>query len=281
MDYIQLSILAVLQGLTEFLPVSSSGHLRLMESLWGLTEPQTLLDVSMHAGTLVAVLLFFRKDVASMLRGLAAFPRLARQRGWREAVDDPGVKLVLLLVLATLPLLPIGLLLGDRMEAAATDLSTLGWFFMLNGVILLLSKHLRFSFLPGRLNKGPHGFRWYDALFIGLAQCVGLFRGVSRSGSTISAGLILGLDRRDAAAFSFLMSVPAILGALVLQLAKAEGGTNLPGTSQLLFAAAVACVVGLLALGLLMRILKTRGFHLFGIYTLLLGLGLVLRGYLK
>ena len=272
MSYAEVMLLALVQGLTEFLPVSSSGHLRVAGALFGWDEPQTLVDVSLHAGTLVAVVAYFRRDIADILRGFVDSLRLVAAGRFREGLTGvAGTRMAFFVVLGTLPAAFVGLGWGDNLEAMAADLDFVAWMFMANGVILLASRNLSLPLDRSRMNTGAHGMRWKDALLVGGAQVLGLFRGISRSGSTIAAGLVIGLDRETAARYSFLLSIPAILGALVLQLRHGlpDGGPAAPVLAAGIVASAF---VGLAALAVLMRAVRSGRFHLFGLYTLVLGL---------
>ena len=272
MNYVEVITLALVQGLTEFLPVSSSGHLRVAGALFGWEAPQTLVDVALHAGTLVAVLAYFRRDVIDILRGLGHSAGLVFSWQLREALTGvAGTRMFFFVVLGTVPAAVVGLGWGDHVEALAGSLDFVAWMFIVNGVILLASRNLSLPLVRDRMNTGAYGMRWIDAVLVGCVQVAGLFRGISRSGSTISAGLIIGLDRETAARYSFLLSIPAILGALVLQLRHGipDGG---PAVSVLAVGIVVSALVGLAALSLLMRTVRSGRFHLFGLYTLTLGL---------
>ncbi|MFH1532676.1 MAG: undecaprenyl-diphosphate phosphatase [Pseudomonadota bacterium] len=271
MSYPEMMLLALVQGLTEFLPVSSSGHLRVAGALFGFEGPQTLVDLGLHAGTLVAVVAYFRRDVSEILCGLGDSLRLLAAGQLREALTGvAGTRMLLFVVLGTVPAAVVGLGWGGDLEALSADLDFVAWMFIANGVILLASRNLVLP-VRSRMNKGAHGMGWTDALLIGGAQGLGLLRGISRSGATISAGLIIGLDRETAARYSFLLSIPAVLGALVLQLRHGipEGGPAVPVLAAGIVASAV---VGLAALAVLMRAVRSGRFHLFGLYTLVLGL---------
>jgi undecaprenyl-diphosphatase len=272
MSYLEVLLLALIQGLTEFLPVSSSGHLRVAGALFGFQEPQTLVDISLHAGTLVAVVAYFRRDVADILRGLGDSLRLLLAGRINEAFTGvAGTRMALFVVLGTVPAAVVGLGWGGELEALSVDLEFVAWMFIVNGGILLASRNLNIPLDRTRMNKGAHGMGWADAVLVGCAQVAGLFRGISRSGSTISAGLVIGLDRETAARYSFLLSIPAILGALVLEL---RHGVPADGPPVALLATGIvaSALVGLVALAGLMRAVRSGRFHLFGLYTLVLGL---------
>jgi len=269
MDWLEAALLGVLQGATEFLPVSSSGHLALAEHLFGAQAPQTLFDLCLHLGTLVAVIAFFMRPIGDVLTGSAGWA-WARLKG---AAPTPGqtaaIRIAGLVVLASVPAGVVGFTAGHDLEALATDPTMVGAFLIANGCLLLTT-------LPTFLGKVPwkplERFPWLAALLVGLAQSLAILRGVSRSGSTITAARHLGLSPDDAARFSFFLFIPAILGALVLEFAGGwpEGGRMGPGQAWL--GGAVALVTGVLALRLLMRVLRAGKLYWFGPYCIALGL---------
>ncbi len=239
---IQVILLAVVQGFTEFFPVSSSGHLLLFQKLLGFTTLPLVYDIFFHVGTLLAVVAFFFKD----LRELAL-------RCWKRE----NARLLLLLAAATLPTALIGFLFRDFFESLFSGTSCLGFAFLFTAAVLLAAKHLRLK------NKMPD---LPAAVLIGVAQGIAIIPGVSRSGMTIAVALILGLGFGFSFRFSFLLSIPAVLGALLLEAGHIpwEGG-HWP---QLALAVAVAALAGFLALMLLRRIVVQDHFHRFAYYVL-------------
>jgi undecaprenyl-diphosphatase len=270
--------LGVLQGLTEFLPVSSSGHLRLLEALFGVEDPQTFFDILLHLGSLVAVFIVFR---AVFWRMITATGRVLRRptRLAEGLAAEPDARLVLLAAVATVPTGLIGVLLGDVMEGLAGDIWVVGVALLVTAAILVLlgrlTAHRAASGQPGR-SLGE--LRLTDALLVGTVQGLAVFRGISRSGSTITAGLAVGLDREASAALSFVLSVPAILGALVM---KFDAAALQTGQVAIFAAGALAsAVVGTLALLLLLRMLRAGRLHHFAWYCLALGLAAIVYGLL-
>ena len=253
-------VLAVVQGLTEFLPVSSSGHLRLLQRVFGVEAPQTLFDVVLHLGTLVPVLFVYRREIGRMLDGLLASLR-------RSADDEQRshARLAMFVVVGSVPTGLIGIGLGDLMESLALDLAWVAAALTLNALILFGLGAVQ-KRAEGRGGRGLQELTLTDALFVGTVQGVAVFRGISRSGSTITAGLLSGLDREAAAAFSFLLSVPAILGALVLKLDFDVITSD--GLGIYLLGGAVACVSGTAALLVLLKLLRRGRLHLFAWYCL-------------
>jgi undecaprenyl-diphosphatase len=263
MTTLKAVLLGLVQGLTEFLPVSSSGHLVLGQHLFGLTEPELLFDVVVHLGTLIAVLTVYYGDVARLTAEFVRLPRTLAG-GWRAAwADRPMFRLLILVLAGSVPTGLIGVLFKDAFEVLFGSTLAVGFALMATGTILLLTRRLRPT---GRPLTGMTG---KDALVVGLVQGLAITPGVSRSGITISTGLLLGLDRELAARFSFLLFVPAILGALVLELADASAGSF--GPPALVAGFLAALISGLAALRLLLRVVRRGALHYFAYYCYLLG----------
>ena len=248
-------VLGAVQGLTEFLPVSSSGHLAVVHSMiTPLPGAQTAaVDVVLHMGTLLAVVVYFRDDLAQLTRGLLGYGT-----GWQRAW-------VWLLLLATLPGLVVGVLFQARLEASFHSLALVGVNFLATGTLLWVATHVP------RAGRDEAGLGARDALVIGCFQAVALLPGISRSGSTVSAGLLCGLDHGVAARFAFLLGIPAIVGAQISQL----GTVVSLGSDALLPLAAgtiVAATVGLLAIALFMRLIRGGRLYYFAYYLWPLGL---------
>jgi undecaprenyl-diphosphatase len=263
--------LGALQGLTEFLPVSSSGHLRLLAAFFGVAEPQTLFDIMLHIGTLVAVVAVYGDLFKTILREcLQTLRASVRSPGeFREILARaPYTRLALYVCVATVPTGLIAIGFGDVLEALAVDVRLVGAALIVNGGLLLWMRVLQ----RRRVATGARSIeevRLRDALVVGTLQGLGIMRGISRSGSTITAGLMTGLDQEASAAFSFLLAVPAIIGALILKFDVAA----LSGDQWIhaLLGAGVAAIVGTLALRLLLRMLRVGRLHLFAWYCFALG----------
>jgi undecaprenyl-diphosphatase len=255
-------LLAVIQGLTEFLPVSSSGHLVLAENLLGVRGSgggtSVLFEVAVHIGTLGAILLVYRRAIRNLLAGLVALVRAgftAADEG-REEVMFAGW-----ILLGSLPAAVVGLFLHDRITAVFNSPRATAVLLAVTGLVLLTS----------RIRTGERTLCWWIVLLIGAAQAVAILPGCSRSGWTITVALIAGLRFERAAEFSFLLSIPAIVGALALELVR---GGAAPGGSVLLdlgIAAAIAFVSGWAALRLLLRVLRVGALHRFAYYLIPLG----------
>ena len=257
-DFARLSILALVQGLTEFLPISSSGHLVLAQESMGLRQPMLALGVALHVGTLVAVLVVYRADLAGLARGLV--------RGeWRELG---------LLALASVPAAVVGVGFLDEFEASFHHVRNAALGLFATAAILLAGEWGRRRARAGA-EHGPE-LRWTHALLIGAAQALAIWPGISRSGATIAMGMLCGLRPERAARFSFLLSIPAIVGASALQLPTAIGDGTIGGPSLLLWAMAFAGFVGWGALRVLLAFLGRGAFTWFAAYCVGLGTGALL-----
>lgn len=242
------AVWGLVQGLTEFLPISSSGHLVLVPAIFGFEEPGLAASVMLHVGTLLAVLAYFRRDILKLFH-------LRR--------DPEARRILLLLVIGTIPAAIVGLALNGPIEAVFTEPWLVAIALMVTGVVLL------FSLLVARGTRLLAQARWTDGLVVGLAQAFALLPGISRSGMTITAGMAQGLQRREAARYSFLLSIPAIAGAGLLDgLDLVESGGF---SADLLVGMVVAAVVGYLAIALLIRVLVRVGLLPFALYCLAFG----------
>ncbi len=258
MTFLQIAVLSVVQGITEFLPISSSGHLILVPALAGWPDQSLIMDVAVHVGTLGAVVCYFWRDVWSMVVGLG---RLARGRR-----RDTGGKLVLLIAVGTIPaVIAGGAIKLTGAETALRSVELVAWTTIGFGILLFAADRF---FL--RVRRFEH-FTWVQALCIGIAQALALLPGTSRSGITMTAARMFGFERQDAARFSMLLAIPTIVAAAVIE--GAELVTHpAPGLiGQLAIAAALSCAVGLLAIAGLMAWLRRAGFAPFALYRLLLG----------
>lgn len=263
-------ILGALQGLTEFLPVSSSGHLKLMASWWGVDEPTLFFDILLHVGTLVAVLVVYRTLFIDMTTSLW---RVVRGKSPLRA--ESHARIVLYALVATVPTGVIAIALGEGMEELADSTVFVGAMLIVNGVLLLGMGVLQKRQEAGGGGRTLEQLTLRDACVIGTVQGLGIFRGISRSGSTITAALGLNLRQDAAAAFSFVLAVPAILGALVMK--APEASTSGIAPEILLVGVVTAALVGTLALMGLLNLLKRGKLHHFAWYCFALG-GLAILG---
>lgn len=259
MTPLDAALLGLVQGLTEFLPVSSSGHLVLTASLLGL-EPNLLFDVLVHLATLVATVIYYRADVGSVLSSVLAFPR----RGWSESWGDGAFRLAVFVVVASVPTAVMGLGLKDVIEEHLATPSFVALFLVVTGCLLAMT-------LIKRNTENPVELGIRIALILGVVQGCAILPGISRSGSTIAVALVLGLAGKEAARFSFLMALPAIAGATLLSLLKL-GEANL---SVLVVATGLLTsgISGWLALKWFIPLVEKGRLHIFAPYVWLLGLG--------
>lgn len=264
MNLIQAIILGIVQGATEFLPVSSSGHLVLAPWWLGWGEVNSLtFTVAAHLGTLCAVLVYFRQDWLAILRGGLALLRT-------RSLADPYGRLFLYLIIGSIPAGLAGLLFAAALEQAFANAAAAAAFLLVTAALLILSERWA-ARRPA--TRALDTFRWADALFVGLAQMLALLPGISRSGSTIAAGLFRGVSRTDAARFSFLLSTPAILGAGLLAAVDLLAAQTTGGELLLLVAGFVSAgLVGYLAIAFLLAHLRQHRLYLFAAYCVVVGL---------
>ncbi len=282
-NFLVLFILAVIQGITEWLPVSSSGHLVLFSRIFGYANSLEM-DVAMHFGTLMAVFVYFGKDIIDIIEDIL-------KGRWKS----PRARIGWLILLGSVPAAVIGFSFEKYFEAAFGSLEIVALGFLITAVILLIAS-LDFSaiiensgnkvtnspeFSKGQffktddatnriVHRKKKDIGLFGALFVGCAQALAIFPGISRSGSTISAGLLTGLDEKDAMRFSFLLSIPAVFGASLVTI----GNKTLP--SEMLWATLVSFVIGMASIHLLLKVLLTsrKNLRWFALYVFLLALGI-------
>jgi undecaprenyl-diphosphatase len=257
MTPLQAIALGVIQGLSEFLPISSSAHLTLAPWLLGWEDPGLAFDVALHLGTLIAVLWYFRMEWIALVK--AAFGILTTGR-----VETPEKRRVVYLIIATIPGAIGGFLLQSRAESAFRDPQLIAIALIVMGIVLwLVDKLVDQQRVLGEM-------RWIDSLLIGLSQVIALIPGVSRSGSTISTARGLRFDRESAAEFSFLMSMPIIAAAVIMEGPKAlqQGGL----TNELMSGVVASAISGWLAISILMRFVSRHSYGIFAFYRVALGL---------
>ena len=256
MTGLQIVVLAIVQGLTEFLPISSSGHLVLVPSAFGWADQGLAFDVAVHFGSLGAVLLFFRRDIAALLRGGVEVLALK--------VDSIESRMALGIGLGTIPAALAGLLFAGWIEANLRSPSVI--VFTLSGYAVLMIIADRY----GRRQRAIDAIRVSDAVLIGLAQALALVPGTSRSGVTITAAMALGFKRQDAARFSFLLAVPVILLASIFEMIGLVTADATVAWGQLGIAALISGIVAYLSIEFFMRFVSQIGLLPFAIYRLAL-----------
>lgn len=260
-------LLGLVQGIAEFLPISSSGHLAILNNLFAMTTTQDghlFYDVLLHLGTLISICIVYWEDIAAMFFEVLGFINIGPLAGERKA-HYPAARLFFMIVAATLPLVLI-LPIKDLLEGLYSNNFFIGVALVLTGCMLYVSDRMQ----PGKKTVG--GMSVFDALIIGLCQCVAVIPGLSRSGTTISAGMATGLKREFAVKFSFLMSLPAVLGANILSIADAaREGIDLDSLPAYLIGMAVAMVSGILSIQLLKYIARKGKFGGFAYYCWVMG----------
>lgn len=278
MDFLEAIILGLIQGLTEFLPISSSAHLRIFGELAGWGDPGATFTAITQLGTELAVLIFFWKDIVRIISKW--FRSLGAGGGKRSAgvqKGDPDVRLGWLIIIGTVPIVLVGFFLQDTIRTALRSLWVVAIVLIAFGLLLWLADVL------GRRVKPIEQMSYRDGILIGLAQMLALVPGVSRSGASISAGLALGYTRPAAARFAFLLAVPAVFGsglyetytALTCEVGVDAGCGVGYGWGPTIAATVVAFAVGLAVIAFLMRYLEKRSFLPFVIYRILLGGALI------
>jgi len=265
LDAAQAVALGALQGLTEFLPVSSSGHLVLLQNLFGFQEPELLFDICLHIGTLAAVCVIFARDIGQLLLTFFRLPALSRLHGGvRNLVaEHPDARLIVLIVVGNVPTVILGLLFHQVVGTIFGSVMIVGGMLLITGTVLWMTRRAPAD------GRAVIRFTVKDALIIGLMQGLAILPGISRSGITISTALFLGINREVSGRYSFLLSIPAIVGALVLELNSGIGNSMPIGITIL--GTLTAAVVGSIALMILLSMVKRGHLHRFSPYCWLVG----------
>lgn len=263
-------VLGVLQGIAEFLPISSSGHLALAQNLFGLSEVPLLFDVFLHLATLLAVVLFFWRKIWVLL---CAFGRLIAKRPAPEgdiAKEKNLRSYILAVILATIVTGVLGVVVEKKLDNLPIKFVCIGFF--ITSALLIISSLIEKK-RPTKTAKAPN---WWQSLIIGFAQGIGTLPGISRSGSTIAGSLLCGVDRAEAGEFSFIVSIPAILGAFILEVKDIGEVASSIGAAPVLAGCAAAFASGYLALTWLMKLIRKGKLEWFACYLIPAGiLGLI------
>ena len=266
MDIVQGIIIGIVQGLTEFLPVSSSAHLVFIHNILGV-ESSLAFDVFIHLGTLIAVLWFFRWDIIKMLKSwwlsIGDIMQGRFRQGFRE---DPYKRLAWYVILATIPVAIVGVLFDDAVESLfAGALYVPAFFLFVTGTILYLSQRMA----SGKINL--HNISSKEALWMGLGQACAILPGLSRSGTTIAAGLTIGLEKEFAAKFSFILSIPAIFGAFIFKLK--DIGSAMDVNFLPIFVGFIAAIIaGYLAIKWMLDLIQNKSLDIFAYYCWVVGI---------
>jgi undecaprenyl-diphosphatase len=258
-DWVQAILLGILQGLTEFLPISSSAHLRVFPAFLGWEDPGAAFTAVVQIGTELAVLLYFWKDI---WRIGSAWLRALVQPDLRGTSD---VRLGWFIIVGSIPIVVLGIAFRDAIETTARSLALVGTMLIVFGVILGIADRV------GSHRHPIEHLGWRDAVLFGFGQAMALIPGVSRSGATISMGLFLGYERAAATRYAFLLAIPAVVGAGLYQLPEIPGGENVYGVGPTAAATAAAFVVGYATIAWLLRWVTTRSYLPFVVYRVGLG----------
>ena len=266
MSLLFAALLGLIQGVAEFLPISSSGHLAVLQNLFGVGEVDTLFDVLLHLATLISICIVFRKDIADMIKEAIGFIKDIRHPKPDEGEPKPARRLVLMIIIATLPLI-IVLPFKDYIDKLSGSTYFIGVAFLITGAILMLSDRM----LNGK--KTEKNMTAGDALKIGVVQAIATLPGISRSGSTITGGMAVGLNRSFAVKFSFLMSLPAVLGAVLISLVDAtKEGVDVSRFPAYLLGMAVAGITGYFSIKLVKMLSQKGKFGKFCYYCFAAGI---------
>lgn len=271
MELYQGIILGILQGLTEFLPVSSSGHLVLGQTYFGMTESQLVFDISVHMGTLLAIMVVYRSEILIMIRSVVNFIRqfhgLAAAK--KSIKQDEYLQMAVAIIVGSVPTAVIGLVLKKFEHFLFSSAILVGFMLIFTGTLLWLSrKYYTDGGKEKQLGK-TQGF------LVGVSQGLAVIPGISRSGTTIAVGMFLGISRQKAATFSFLLSIPAILGAQLISLKDVIAGGVSVGPVTV-WATVVSFATGLIALKILIKLVNAGRFHYFAPYCWLLGMATII-----
>lgn len=250
MELFQALILGIIQGITEWLPISSSGHLVLFQELFRM-ESSIAYDALLHVATLVVIIVVFWKDIIAMIKSLFS---------WK---GDENTKLLLFIIIATIPTAIIGLAFKDWLTALFTNMLLLGVFFIINSIILFLTRFAR---------KTDKELNWWQSFIIGISQGLSIIPSISRSGATISTGMFLGIKKEKLVSFSFLMSIPAIIGAFIIEAKNLVFTNPLP----MILGSLAAAIVGYFALKLVIKTVEKGKWHWFAYYCAVIGVLIIL-----
>lgn len=269
MDWLQVVILSLIQGVTEFLPISSSAHLILPAQLSSWPDQGLAFDVAVHFGTLIAVIAYFRAEITDMLLAVVGTPKQLHNRGWRTLLSpsdgDPDVRLVLQLALATLPIVIVGFFAKDVIDSALRSITVIATTTLVFGIAL---------WYADSRPQQQRTMTFPAAMLIGLAQCIALIPGTSRSGITITAALIIGLGRTQSARFSFLLAIPTILGAQLLMMLDLSLEEILADSTAMLSAAMLAGLSAYACIHFFIVLVERTGMRPYVYYRIALGLTL-------
>lgn len=263
MEHFEAFILGLIQGLTEFLPVSSSGHIAIFQKWFEITTDNVSITIVAHAGTLLAIVFYYKKEFKFIIRNLF--------KSRTSILVNPTVRLISLVFVASIPAAVVGIFFRDFFDSLFQESQAIGVFFLITSIVLLMSRTRSTDYESMRTNTEfiSHQITYTQAFLIGISQAFAICPGLSRAGLTITTALFLGLKKQNAAFFSFLISVPAILGATVLDLDNISAIDNIP---SLLTLFASSLLFGFVGLWGVIHILQRGKLHYFAFYLIPLGL---------
>ena len=257
MNALTAVLLGAVQGLTEFLPVSSSGHLALANNLLKIPQGDLFFEVVLHLGTLIAVMIFMRKKIFSLLT------EGVKELNDKSKNEKENLKYIGYILLGIIPAIIFAIFFDEVIEDAFSNIRFIGVFFLITALMLFLTKFF----------NGKSKVNLKNSVIVGIAQIIALFPGISRSGTTISAGIFAGMDREKACDFSFFMAIPLILGAFLKELLSSSAVFNM----NILFGFASSLIFGYISVVFLYKILKSNRFYYFSFYLTFVGLAAILR----
>ncbi|MFR5262837.1 MAG: undecaprenyl-diphosphatase UppP [Christensenellales bacterium] len=269
MGYIEAIVLGLVQGLSEFLPISSSGHLALLQNLFEINEDKVIFfAVLLHIGTLVSIFIVYHKDIYALIKELfLLFKDIFTGKGLRIE-ERPIRKLGIMIIVSSIPTAIMGLLFSDYIDKIFGSLTVIAICWIITGFILLFSEKLKNNI------KEIEGMKYRNAIFIGICQGLAIMPGISRSGSTIVGSLVTGLKREFAVEFAFLISIPAILGSAILEFPKAIKAGIEPSTiGPMIVGFLVAAISGYFAITTMIKIVSKHKMRYFSYYVWIIGLG--------
>lgn len=267
MSYIQAIILGLVQGLAEFLPISSSGHLALLQHFFGIqTDKVLLFTVMLHVGTLVSVFFMYWRDIIELIKAFCLMIKdLCTGKG-AGLQQYPIRKMAVMIIVATIPTALIGFLFNDFFESLYSRIFMIGIGFIITGFFLFFSEKLAYA------RNGIERMNYRNSIFIGIMQGIAIYPGISRSGSTLTGGLFVGLKREFAVRFAFLISIPSILGSALLELPKAlDAGVGSGGIGPVITGMIVAAACGVLAIKAVIKLVMNQKLKWFSYYVWALG----------
>ncbi|MEA1986906.1 MAG: undecaprenyl-diphosphate phosphatase [Candidatus Marinimicrobia bacterium] len=260
MEYLKVILLAITQGLTEFLPVSSSGHLVLVSEMFGINYPGITMEVFLHFGTFLSVLVVFRKEISKIF--VSFFKNFWRVNNFRQNMkEDEYFAMSIFMLIAIIPAGVVGVFFKDFFESLFHNIHTVAIALIITGTILFLTQWAQ------NKNKKMNLLR---ALIIGISQAIAIIPGISRSGSTISAGLFLGMDKKKVARFSFILALPLVFGATILETKNIIGATAIDWR-PILIGTVIAFITGFYAIKWILYSLLKGKFYIFSYYCVLVG----------